>query len=166
MMKRVVIPYFPTGMKFVTPVILGFAVYLFTLGYSVWAVVAALISIVILTTKYVTEINLEKKQYRDYLSFLWIPLQEERRSFRTVNRIIIVKENISQTLNSRIQSRQLDWAQFTGTLVYDEVKTLDLLTRNDKRELLIGLKEFAKLLQVDIEDQTTSHHYVVDLGKV
>jgi hypothetical protein len=165
-MKRVVIPYFPSGMKFVTPVIFGVAIYLFTIGYSAWATTLALLAVIILTTKYVTEINLDKKQYRDYLSFLWIPLQEEKTTFRTVNRIVIAKENISQMLNSRIQSRQLDWAQFTGTLVYDDVKTLELLTRNDKRELLMGLKEFASLLQVDIEDQSTSHHYIVDLKKI
>lgn len=165
-MKRVVIPYFPAGMRFVTPVIFAFAIYLYIVGYALWAVVAVLLCGIILTTKYITEISFHKKQYRDYLSFLGIPLHQETQTFKTVNRIVVVKENISQTLNSRIQSRQLDWAQFTGILIYDDVKTLDLLTRSNKRELLIGLKEFANLLQVDIEDQTISHHYVVDLRKL
>ena len=69
-------------------------------------------------------------------------------------------------LNSRSRSRQLDWVSFTGTLILDENKRLDLLTKNDKGELLKRLKEFAEFLKVNIEDQTTSRHYVVDLTKI
>ena len=69
-------------------------------------------------------------------------------------------------LNSRSRSRQMDWAWFTGTLLLDENKTLELLTKNDKHELIKGLKEFADFLGVDVEDQTTSRHYLIDISKV
>src|SRR5690606_12079327 len=113
----------------------------------------------------VTEIDLNGKEYRDFLSFLYIPVEEEKVRFSTVDKIVITKDNHSQMLNSRSRSRQIDWASFTGTLILDKNKTLELLTRNDKKELIKVLKEFAEFLKVDIEDQTTSRHYLVDITK-
>lgn len=111
-----------------------------------------------MTTKYVTEINLDKKECIDYLSFLWIQVEPEKIKFNAVSKIVIIKANHSQMLNTRSRSRQLDWSSFTGTLILDENKTLDLLTRNNKKELIEGLKEFADFLKVDIEDSTTGRH--------
>jgi hypothetical protein len=165
-MKKITIPYFPAGLKYVTPLILVTAIYLLAIGYAIWSAGLALIVTIILTTKYVTEINLEKKEYRDFLFFLGIPVEEERVKFRTVVKIVITKDNHSQMLNSRSRSRQIDWASFTGTLLMDENKTLELLTKNDKNELIKGLKEFADYLAVDVEDQTTGRHYLIDIRKV
>src|SRR5690606_9816344 len=130
-MKRVTIPYFPSGLKYVTPLIFGAAIYLLTLGYPLWSGLMAFVSIIILTTKYVTEIDLNGKEYRDFLSFLYIPVEEEKVRFSTVDKIVITKDNHSQMLNSRSRSRQIDWTSFTGTLILDKNKTLELLTRND-----------------------------------
>ena len=68
--------------------------------------------------------------------------------------------------NTRVQSRQMEWADYTATLVMDKNITLDLVTRTDKQELMKGLKEFSDFLQVDVEDQTTGQHYLVDMKKV
>jgi hypothetical protein len=130
----------------------------------IWAGILIILAIIILTTEYVTEIDIEKKQYRDYLSFLAIHLSEERRLFSRIEKIVITKGNYSQTINTRVQSRQLDWLDYTGTLIFD-VGSLDLLTRTDKSQLIIGLKEFAEYCKVGIEDQSTGRHYWVDLAK-
>jgi hypothetical protein len=164
-MKTISIPYFPTGIKYATPLPLGLAIYLYIIGYPVWTGVLVLLTIIVLTTKYVTEINMDKKEYRDFISFLWIPFEEEKVKFKTVNKIVITKDNHSQMLNSRSRSRQLDWASFTGTLIIDDNKTLDLLTRTDKRELITGLREFVDLLKVEIEDQTTNQPFTIDISK-
>ncbi|WP_276371086.1 hypothetical protein [Chryseolinea sp. H1M3-3] len=165
-MKKITIPYFPLGLKYVTPLILGSAIYLLVIGYPIWSAVLVLIATIILTTKYVTEIDLKKKEYRDFLSFLGIPVGEERAKFNILRKIVITKDNHSQVLNTRSRSRQIDWTSFTGTLLLDENKTLDLLTKNDKTQLIKGLKEFADFLVVDVEDQTTSRHYLIDINKV
>ncbi len=165
-MKKIIIPYFPTGLKYVTLLIFGGGVYLWLIGYPIWTAVMTLLAIILLTTNYVTEINLDKKEYRDYLSFLGMPFKEERNKFNAIEKIIIQKENHSQMLNSRSRSRQLDWESFTGTLILDNNKTLDLLTKTEKGELIKGLKMFSEFLKVDIEDQTTSRHYVVDTTRV
>lgn len=165
-MKQISIPYFPSGLKYVTPLFFGSAIYVLIIGYAIWSAGLALTATIILTTKYVTEINLKEKEYRDFLSFLWIPVEEERVRFSTLRKIVITKDNHSQMLNSRTRSRQIDWASFTGTLLLDENKTLELLTKNDKNQLIKGLKEFADFLGVDVEDQTTSRHYLVDISKI
>lgn len=162
--KKISIPYFPSGMKLTTPLFFGGGIYFAVAGLPFWGVAVLVAGILILTTRYVTEINLQDKTYRDYLSFLWMPFNVEAKRFNSLDRIIITKGNYSQTINTRIQSRQLDWSDFTGTLLSDN-GTLDLLTRNDKKELIKGLKEFAHFLKVGVEDQTTGVHYWIDLDK-
>jgi len=164
-MKKISIPYFPTGIKYATPLPLGLGIYLWTIGYPLWTAALLLLIIIILTTNYVTEINLDRKEYRDFISFLWMPFDEEKVEFQTVDKIVITKDNHSQMLNSRSRSRQLDWSSFTGTLIVDGTKTLDLLTRTSKKELIVGLREFTDFLKVDIEDQTTNQAYKIDINK-
>jgi len=165
MTKKITIPYFPQGIKYVTPLILGGAFYLASINYYGWSVILVLLIGIILTTKYVTEINLNDKKYVDYLSLLWIPLNVETKTFNRVDRIVITKGNHAQMINTRAQSRQMDWSDYTGTLITDNSK-LDLLTRNSKRELIIGIKEFAEFLNVGIEDRTSSQYYWVDLTRI
>lgn len=164
-MKKISIPYFPTGIKYATLLPLGLGIYLWTIGYPLWTGVLVLLTIIVLTTSYVTEIDLNKKQYRDFVSFLGMPFEEEKVKFKNVDKIVITKDNHSQMLNSRSRSRQLDWSSFTGTLIFDDNKTLDLLTRTDKRELITGLREFVDFLKVDIEDHTTNQPFTVDINK-
>jgi hypothetical protein len=122
------------------------------------------LGVIVLTTNYVTEINLGEKSYDDYLSFLWIPMNRDKKRFSHIDRIVISRGNYSQTVNTRIQSRQMDWTDFTGTLILGNDK-LDLVTHTNKKELLHALREFSDFLKVDVEDRTTSEHYWIDMTK-
>jgi hypothetical protein len=64
-----------------------------TIGYPIWMVPLFLLAAAVLTTEYVTEIDLEKREYRDFISLLWIPFDEEKTSFTTLTKIIITGEN-------------------------------------------------------------------------
>jgi hypothetical protein len=166
MKKKIIISYFPPGMKYITPLLFGAAIYLIIINYAVWGILLTLSGLIILTTNYVTAIDLQEKKYDDYLSLLGVPLNSESQHFKNVDCIVITKGNYAQTVNTRIQSRQMDWSDYTGTLIMDSDKTLDLLTRNNKKELIKELLEFAIFLQVGIEDRTTSEYYWVDLEKI
>src|SRR5690606_7967099 len=85
-MKRISIPYFPTGIKYSTPLLLGLGIYLWLIGHPVWLGIIILPTAVILTTSYVTEIDLEKKEFRDFVSILSIPFQEEIITFNRVEK--------------------------------------------------------------------------------
>lgn len=166
MTKKIVVPYFPTGLKFVTPVLFGVGGYLLIENHPVWAIVLVLSGIIILTTRYVTEIRLAEKVCYDYLSFLGMKVNNDVRKFNHPVKIVIVKENYSQTINTRVQSRQLDWSDYTGRLLFDNAEPLDLLTDTSKRSLLIGLKPFSDFLQVDVEDLTMHEPYFVDMNRL
>jgi len=166
MTKKITIPYFTKGLKYVTPLFFGIGIYLIFIHYPIWGVVLILAGVIVLTTNYVTEINLKDKFYRDYLSLLGLPLDVESKKFDKIDRIVITKGRYSQTINTRVQSRQLDWSDYTGTLILDNDDTLDLLTMNDKKELLKGLKEFTDFLKVGVEDRTTNQYHWVDMTKI
>lgn len=164
MIKQIVIPYFPKELKFITPLIFGAGIYFGYAGYYIWAIVMVLLGVIVLTTKYITEINLSEKRFRDYLSFLWIPLDQDQKKFNTIDRIVITRDRIQQKINTRVQSRQLDWFEYTATIIFD-TGALALLSRNNKHELITGLKDFADFLNTKVEDRTTTQHYWIDLTK-
>jgi hypothetical protein len=164
-LKKISVSYFPRSLKYASPLLFVAGIYLAVTDSLIWACVLVLLGVIILTTEYVTEIDIKNKQYRDYLSFLTVRLSEDRKHFSRIEKIVISKGNYSETINTRVQSRQLDWSDYTGTLIFD-VGSLDLLTRTDKRQLIVGLKKFAEYCDVGIEDQTTGRHYWVDLAKV
>lgn len=165
MTKEIIIPYFPKGMKYATPLIAGLGIYLIILGHPIWGTLLLIPVPFILTTKYVTELNFDERFYNDYLSLLGFTLSKEVKRFNHIDRIIITKGNYSQNLNTRIQSRQMNWSDYTGTLIHDSTGRLDLLTRTDKDELITELIAYADFLKIGIEDRTTSRPYWIDVTK-
>lgn len=165
MTKKIFIPYFHKGLKFTTPIFFGSGIYLIYLNHPLWGVLVVMTGLIILTTRYVTEINLKTKVCRDYLECLSFSFDEEIKDLKRIDHIVITKGDYSQMMNTRSRSRQLDWVDYTGTLLFENNQTLTLLTKNNKEDLIKGLKEFADFLQVGVEDQTTHHHYWIDLTK-
>lgn len=165
MIKQISTAYFPTGIKFCAPLLVIGGVYLITTGHEIWGVLLVILSAVILTTKYVTEIDLKERSYRDFLFLLGLNLNEESSRFNAIERVVITKGRFSQTINTRAQSRQMDWTDFTATLLLDN-GTLDLLTRNSKKELLLALKEFIIFLNVPVEDRTSAQFTEIDIARV
>jgi len=166
MTKRIVIAYFPKAFKYASPLIFGGAVWLLVLHFLFWPFVLLLFIIIVFTTNYITEIDLQEKRYYDYLFFLGVRLSQESGRFTHLDRIIVTKDSYTQMINTRVQSRQLKLTEYTCTLLFDHNKSLDLLTRYDKTELLMGIRDFARFLEVDIEDRTSSRHYWIDLNKI
>ena len=109
---------------------------------------------------------MDGRRYLDYLFFAGLKLGKESQQFERLEKIVVTKAHFSKTLNSRVQTTQLEITDYTATLIFDHGKTLDLITKNDKRELLKGLKDFAPFLNVNVEDRSTKNHYWVDLSRV
>ena len=164
MTKKIFIPYFPKFMKYGTPLLFGGAGYLFYTSHPIWSSLLILFGIIVLTTKYVREINLADKSYDDYLLFLWIPLNRDKKHFKSANLIVVTKGNFSHGVNTPIQSVQVDWTDYTGTLILDN-DTLDLITHTNKKQLLHALKEFSDFLNVDVQDRTSAEPYWIDMSK-
>src|SRR5687768_7091518 len=86
-MKKVTIPYFPTGMRYATPLIFGIAIYTWTIGSLNWAGVLTLLGIIILTTRYVTVIDLIKKSIATSYLFFGYPFKKKEQSSRRKNKV-------------------------------------------------------------------------------
>ncbi len=165
MIKQISTSYFPTGIKICSPLLAIGGVYLIITGHEIWGVLLIILAAVILTTKYVTEIDLKEQSYRDFLFLLGLNLNEETSRFNAIEKVVITKGSFSQTINTRAQSRQMDWTDFTATLLLDN-GTLDLLTRNSKKELLLALKEFIIFLNVPVEDRTSAQFTEIDIARL
>lgn len=166
MTKKIIIPYFPKELKYASPLFLAGAGFLFYKGFPIWSLLVLLAMATIFATNYVTEIDLQQKRYSDYISFFGLRLSNEVSTFRNLDHIVITKGRYAQTINTRVQSRQIDWVDYTATLLVDGGRPLNLVTRTSKRELLAGVKAFADFLKVAVEDRTTRVHYWVNFNKL
>lgn len=155
MTHTIKIYYFPKGMRYTSAALLLAALYLMYLGYVVWGVLMWVMIFFILTAQYVTIIDSGSRNFVDAFSFFGIVITTEKRSFTTLDKIIITKGNYSKRITTRSTDRQLDWTDYTGTLIYDDVGELDLVTRQSKAELVEALKVYATALSVGIEDHST-----------
>jgi hypothetical protein len=144
--------YFPKGLRYTSPLILAVAGYLLYDGFRVWGLLLLVVTIFILTAKYITAIG--KNEFTDAFGVFGLAVVTEKKHFSQLNKIVITKGSYSQMVNTRASSRQLDWTDYTGTLIYDGTQSLDLVTTDDKDQLLNELRVYATSLGVAIEDPT------------
>jgi hypothetical protein len=163
--KKITTPYFPKGFKFAAPLVLVGGLYLTYIKHEIWGSFFILAGIIILTTHYATQINLVGKRYHDYLFFLGLRLNSESGTFRSIEKIVITKGDYEETITTMIQSRDIEFSDYTGTIVFSGNHKLDLLTDMDKKRLLKRIKEFAVFLKVGVEDRTSTHPYWIDIDK-
>lgn len=163
--KKISTPYFPKGFKFASPIVMAGSLYLIYLKHEIWGSFFLLTSIIFLTTHYATVINLVNKTYRDYLFFLGFRLNSEKGTFNHIEKIVITRGDYQETFTTMINSKDVEFSDFTGTLVFNGSHRLDLLTDMDKKRLIKRLKEFAVFLKVGVEDRTTTHAYWIDIDK-
>lgn len=166
MTKKITHSYFPKQMKYFTPVAFAGGIYLYIIHQPVVCVLLILLGVGILTTKYVTKISLTEKKYEDYLSVLGLRMDYESKKFNVLHKIVITRGNFSQKVVPPLgRDRTISWSTFTATLFFDN-DIIDLAEMTDKKELVVGLKEFAAFLKIGVEDKTTPHAYWIDMTKV
>jgi hypothetical protein len=102
----------------------------------------------------------------DYLSCCWLRFNKDEIRYSAIDKIIIVKASFAQTVNTRVQSRQMDWKEFTARILFEQNDSFDLLTKRKKHDLLLAIKELTLFLKVDVEDLTTNQPYYIDVTQV
>lgn len=163
--RKISTPYFPKWFLFAAPLVAAFGGFLIYKHHEIWAGFFILVSVIFLTTHYATEINLVQKTYRDYLFFLGFRLNAESGKFNQIEKIVITRGDYQETFTTMIQSKDVEFSDFTGTLVFSGTHRLDLLTDMDKKRLVRRLKQFAQFLKVGVEDRTTTNAYWIDIDK-
>lgn len=151
---RITLPYFPRLWKYSIPVILFGAYELYSLGYPIWAFVLIVFCFLIISMNYVTIVDHSKKIVEDYLTIFWIPFDKDVKKYNAIDRIILTKGKFVKKLESRISSRTVNWEDYTGTLLFDDNTTLELITHDDPQKLIESVRVIASMLNVGIEDRT------------
>lgn len=144
--------YFPQGLRYATPVFFLLAIYIGFVGYLVAPVIIVIVSIFMATAQYVTIIDTDRREFLDAFGFYGINFVSERRRYHQLDRIIITKAKYEQNLNSRARSTTMRWTEYSATLIYDGGQKLDLVSREDKVDVIEFAKVYAQSLKVAIED--------------
>ncbi len=166
MKKKIIIPYFHSGFKYAFPFIFLLGGLLIYWKLYIFGSIFLTFSVLSIGMYYVTEIDLRNKRYSDYFFFLGLKLYHKSEKFTGIDRVYLIKEDQAQTVSTRAQYRKLNWTEFTAILLFTNGKTLELLTKNDKRELMLQLLDMIKFLKTEVEDRTTPQHFWIDLNKV
>ncbi|MEO1053109.1 MAG: hypothetical protein AAFX87_20915 [Bacteroidota bacterium] len=161
MIHKVSTPYFARALQFVSPVLIIFGGYQLWLASYILGAILILLGLVLITTRYITAIDIKKKQIEDYLEVLTFKANHEVFKFSNIEKIIITKEDKSYRDGSLSRDRVVTFDQLTGTLVYDGGQTFELLTKLDRDALIDKMREFAKFLNTYIEDHTTGKPIII-----
>jgi hypothetical protein len=132
------------------------ALFLFAEGHWILGGVLLVVSVIILTSRYVTEIRTEAKRYDEHISVMGIRFSPESTAFERLNKIMVTKQNFTQTMNSRVQSAQHRYAMFTATLLHDASGKLELISKSDREEVLKEARALSGALGVPVDDRTGS----------
>jgi len=110
-----------------------------------------LISIITLTTHYGVEMDGGAKSYREYVWLLGLKFGEWH-PYEKVEYIFIKRNKKSQTIHSRISSRDLHYEEHDGYLRFSEVNKVHLASAKNRESLLKVLKPIARQLNLEILD--------------
>jgi hypothetical protein len=166
MRKKLNSPYFPQELKYGSVLFLVGGIYLAITGHLVWGPGLIVLGLILFSTEYVTEFDVQSRRITDYLSCCWLRFNKDEIRYGAIDKIIIVKSTFAQTINTRVQSRQMDWKEFTARILFDQNDPFDLLTKRTKHDLLLAIKELTLFLKVDVEDLTTSQPYFIDVSRI
>lgn len=144
--------YFPQGLRYTTPVFFLLAIYIGFVGYLVVPIAIVVVSTFILTAQYVTIIDTERREFLDAFGFYGINFVRERKRYEQLDRIIITKAKYEQKLNSRARSTTMRWTEYSATLIYDGDQKLDLVSREDKGDVIEFAMIYSHSLKVGIDD--------------
>lgn len=150
MTKKIIVYYFPAGMRYTCWVCPIATIWLALNGYYLWASFLMFIFVTILTTRYVTMIDSEKRIFIDYLFFLGIKLTYEKRSYQTIQGITIARSSETQNVRSRIHDRQFNWSAYTATLHFDHDQSLDLITSISLEDVRKEANMYAEFLDTQV----------------
>ena len=144
--------YFSDGIRWTVLLTIGpLAIYLlFWVGAYVMAGILVLGIVFAFSTKYITIIDTESRIIKDLFLVLFIPTCKHIR-YRSLHSIRIEKERFTYNANQRARDRTADYFFYTGTLLYDDNKTLELSSKSEFKWFGAEMKRLSEELQIPLE---------------
>lgn len=146
MTRKIIIYYFPAGMRYASWLLPALCIWLGLGSYIIWCLIVLLIFLVIISTRYITVLDIERKVFVDYIFLLGLKVGVEQSHYQTIRGITIARSAETQHVRSRIQDRQFQWASYTATLHFDNDQTLDLITSVSLETVKQEAKSYADFL--------------------
>jgi hypothetical protein len=170
MVKKIKVSYFPKGLILVTPIAVLLAAYFYYSYYPLTAIVISsvgiLVGILTVSTFYVTEFDLRRAFYKDYILILGFGFNYKKKGLQEIDRIIISPTYNKHTVRfPGAQPYQVNSREFTALLIHDGDE-LALMTMKSKKKLIKKIKDIARFFKVDIEDRSVRDPYVIDLKRI
>jgi hypothetical protein len=166
MMCKIKIFYFPLAMVYVIAPLLAILGLYLVANSPAWGIILCVVAVILATTHYVTFVDSGRKEYGDYLSFLWIKCNAEYGRFSALDRVVITKETLTYKAGTRYSDRTGTYKAYTATLFLSGDQTLDLTTATEKREVLRKIKPLCLQLGVAVEDRSVVDPYFIDIAQV
>jgi hypothetical protein len=169
MVKKISVSYFPQGFLLAVPIgiVLGLHFYYspYVLAGIIICSMTILTGILTMTTFYITEFDLKRGFYNDYISMLGLVFRHKRKRINKIERIIICPAYYKHTVRFRgAQPYQVNAREFTAYIIHDG-NELEIRTMKNKKKLINEIKDIANFFSVDIEDRSVRNPYVVDLKR-
>jgi hypothetical protein len=122
----------------------------FIANYQWVGFILLIISLISFSTKYVLEIDTEKKFIIDSFYLLWIKTKSEEVKFNTLNCIRLDKQRHIYNSSSRSRDGQTDFNEYIGTLEYDHNKSVELVRTVEYQSMAEEMKGIAERLSIPI----------------
>ncbi|MEQ9403750.1 MAG: hypothetical protein RIM99_09210 [Cyclobacteriaceae bacterium] len=129
----------------------GWSVYLLFWTSSQWFIaVLVVLSVFFFSTKYVTEIDTNNNVIRD-LFYVFFVRSGKYIRYKELHSIRIDKTRVDHQVRSRASDRRFNFSSYTGTLLYDKYKSLELTTKTEYEWFGSEMKRLSEELQIPIQ---------------
>lgn len=142
--------YFSNYLIFSAVVLLIIGLVAITLNLIV-AIILCFGSLIIFTTHYRLQLDLDNKVYHDYVWVLGMKHGEKGR-FDRIEYLFVKKSKVSQTMYSRGASSTIKKELYDGYLKFSNGKKIHLSTKENKADLIANLKGMGTQLNVRVID--------------
>jgi hypothetical protein len=151
--------YFPWHITFGGVFLFGLGLAVLNLNVLV-ALALIIVGLVIITTHYRLQVDLDNKTYHDYL---WIAgfKNGEKGVFHQIEYLFINKSKVKETMQLRVASSAIQREVFNGYLKFSEQDKVHLLTLDSKESLIKKIKGIASQLKVDVVDYSEGEARII-----
>lgn len=123
--------------------------YLIYAAHHQWIIFLLIIlSLILFSSKYILQINLDKKLIIDSFYFLWIRMKSDQIEFTTLNGISLDRQRHVYNATTRSRVRQADFNEYIATLEYDHGKSVELERKMEYQSLAEDMKRIAEQLNI------------------
>jgi hypothetical protein len=109
--------------------------------------------IIIFTTRYYFQIDMQNKRYRDGVSVMGLKLGDKK-SFDAIEYLFIKSNKVSRTYNSRVTTKTIAGIEFDGYIKFSEDEKIHLFRNKERQIVLDKLLHLSRLTETSVMDYT------------